>query len=95
MIYVFGLYETFEYHSNLLHVSRRKFHQIKTLQKTIFTSILSIELVGGSQLNSSRIFLNVAFILSPHDYIDIRNKLNEILVVYIEYELFLEKLKRI
>jgi hypothetical protein len=67
---------------NLLHVSINDFFKIKILRKQkkiIFTSILSIELddVGGSQLNSSRAFLNVAFILSPHDY---GNILNEILI---------------
>ena len=35
-----------------------------------FTSIRSrdVEEIAGSQVNSSGVFLNVAFILSPHDY---------------------------
>jgi hypothetical protein len=37
--------------------------------KLNFTSIRSIDVDddGGSQLNSSNVFLNVAFMLSPHD----------------------------
>jgi len=78
MLDVFDLFETFEYQLNLLHVSINEFLEKKN--KFSFTSTLSIELddVGGSQLNSSRVFLNVAFILSPHDY---RNRLNEILIL--------------